>query len=227
LSDEANLETPATYDGLYAARDDETTEFVHRPRFTGDVLTLAEGRLVALVQHPCAMRRGAQLVERMLVCDVKSRQGSPPSDWSRGDFRRMFLPDLHGGHYAIEFDDLGVVPRDAIEQGGRIAILSQFGVNLLMQRWVHHNTRVVVPTITIDKETAGPYEEADLLGDACADLIQGGVDSGRALLLVNDWLRELHQTGGPSRQEMLRDPQQRSVVRGALRRQVRDWINQH
>jgi len=135
----------------------------------------------------------------------------------------MFLSDLDGVSYFVDFDEFDAVTRDELEAGTRIAILSSRGVNLLVQRWLHHNSRVVVPTITINVQTAGPFEEADLIQEACEDLTAAGIAIDIASANVDQWLRESAGENATSNREMLADPQQRSAVRSSLRRQVRAW----
>lgn len=199
MAEQARLETPRAPDELSMARGSEVGLLAHRPVFTGDVLELADERLVAVVQHPCAIRHGHELAKRLLVCELRERKNPPPNDWSWGDYRRMFLPEMDGTSYAVEFDDVDVLPREVVEDVPRRAILAQVGVNLLMQRWVHHNTRVVVPTITIDDVTAGPFEEADLLGDACSDLVEAGIGPHDAVRRVDEWFGERSGRVGPAR----------------------------
>jgi hypothetical protein len=217
-----SLETPSKASELYLAVTDEELEaFANRPVFTGDVLRLKSGQLVTLVQHPCAMRRGMALSPRLLVCGTKPFI-QIPDDWSKGHFKRMFLPDMGARTLSIEFDDLDVVTRDDILEADRIAILSELGVNLLVQRWLHHNSRVIVPTITIHAQTTGPFEEADLVGEATDDLVEGGLSHEDAIRDVDEWLGLQQVESGPPRREMLNDPQSRGTIRSALRRHVRE-----
>lgn len=216
------LETPGTATELYLALSEEELDtFTNRPVFTGDVLRLKSGRLIALVQHPCAMRRGSELAPKLLVCGVKAAT-QVPKNWAEGHFKRMFLPDMANGSCSIEFEDLDIVSREEVSGADRVAILSEFGVNLLVQRWLHHNSRVVVPTITIHLQTMGPFEEADLVGEATDDLLEGGFAKSEATTIVDDWLGQSHVESGPSRRELLNDPQSRGAVRSALRRHVRE-----
>jgi hypothetical protein len=217
-----SLETPGTPTELYLALTSEELDvFTNRPVFTGDVIRLKSGRLVALVQHPCAMRRGAVLAPKLLVCGVKVGTRAP-DDWSKGHFKRMFLPDMVDGSFSIEFEDLDIVNRDEVDIADRVAILSEFGVNLLVQRWIHHNSRVIVPTITIHLQTTGPFEEADLFGEATDELLEGGFSEAEAASDIDEWLGQPHVEAGPSRREMLNDPQSRGAIRSALRRHVKD-----
>ena len=215
-SPQRELEAPDDVDALYFARGDDVAElFSNRPNFTGDVLRRADGNLIALVQHPCAMEHSTG--SRLLVCQVK------PVDrklrWSGGDYKRMPLPELfRGENHAVEFDLLDLVDRAEITQLERVAILSQIGVNLLVQRWVHHNSRVVIWTKTIDAQTSGPAEETDIRADMVDELLQNGWQVDAAKAAANDWLDV--QPGGKGthrRRQMLIDPQKRAAIRKEAR----------
>lgn len=219
---EVRLETPKNSDELYLARGVELEEFQLRPAFTGDVYQL-DARLVALIQHPCAMRRGSELSRRLLVAEVAPLRSGIPDDWASGHYKRMFLPGLLGEDMAIGFDELDVLDRDFITSGVRVAILSNTGVDLLAQRWLFHSSRVVIPTMTLNAQSTGPFEEADLVSEGCWELTEVGWDSALALQKVDEWLGESQVQGGPIRREMLSSAQHRSVVRTALRQNIKQW----
>lgn len=87
----------------------------------------------------------------------------------------MPLPELeesdnpkHRNH-AIDFNELCTVSPEQLETADRIASLSTIGVNLLLQRWVHYLSRVVVPTLTFNEATLPFYEEADLIEEWCEE----------------------------------------------------------
>lgn len=219
------LESPARPEDLYLATTQDDIELLaYRPRFTGDLLLLPDGDLVVLVQHPCAMRRGASLLPKLLACGT-SQVTKAPSDWSTGNYKRMFLPDLPGGSLAIDFTDMRVLQSAEAASASPRAILSMTGVNLLVQRWLHHNSRVIVPTITIHEQTAGPFEEADLTGDMIADLILDGMNGDVAAEAVDTWMGKPGTDGGLSPRDMLVQSQSRSAVRSASRQYVRGITN--
>lgn len=222
MSGAIQLETPINLDELYLATGAELVDFQMRPAFTGDVFQLTDGRLVALIQHPCAMRRGASLTPKLLVCGVRDQIQNPPPDWSAGHFKKMFLPNLTGSNFVIDFDDIDVIPGSELGTATRLAILSTRGVNLLLQRWIFHNSRVVIPTITINIQSSGPFEEADLIQEAVESLTSGGRTINEAAQLADAWLGE-SPNGSESRREELADPQHRSVVRAAMRKQLKAW----
>jgi hypothetical protein len=163
------------------------------------------------------MRKGTELVKNLLTCRLKSF-GPPPPDWSSGNFRRMFAPDIAESNYSIEFDDIQIVGRESLDRSSRIAILSHYGVNLLLQRWIFHNSRVLIPTSTISEQTVGPMEEADLIWEVLTarDPSTEEIDVERTF---DEWLGFRSNSGGQSRREMLSDSQQRSSVRAAARRE--------
>lgn len=219
------LETPAAAADLYHSQGPDTADFQHRPAFTGDVLHLLDGRMVCPVQHPCTMRRGLRLQPKILVCAVGPFADRIPDDWSTGHFRRTFLPQMVGQEaYAVEFSDMDLVTAVEVGAADRVVILSAYGVNLLLQRWTNHNNRVVIPTMTINVQTAGPFEEADLVSEALDALIAAGDKYATAEAKVDAWLGN-RAGGGPSHRDRLSDAQSRSTVRRALRAQLDQWLN--
>jgi hypothetical protein len=233
-----NLEAPcpsgtADWAGLYRTRGDEDVSY--RPVLTGDVFAdtpvlTPQGnertKTVMVVQHPCALRsNGVDLIPRLLVAEVRPHKVIDAADWT-GSGKVMPLPELkpHSTtekqkHHAAFLDALYLA--DPERRGQRIACLEPLGVNLLLQRWVHYNSRVVVQTHTYNEVTAGPYEEADLTEDWCEARLADGLDVREATKECLDWLREPHTAGGPTRQDLLVDPQRRAPVRAAARQQLR------
>lgn len=225
------LETPRPLDAMYMSRGEEVDPY--RPLFTGDVY-MREGAhgddasIVMILQHPCALRiRGVNLVPNILVATVR-RSDKHRSDWNKESMRVMPLPDLlgDGDAYSADFVDIRIVPSDGFGPlWTRIAILSQLGVNLLTQRWVHHNSRVVIKTITYNEESAGPFHEADLAAEWCMSL-DGYEESSVNSSLEKEFHNWIRQPSGEgvvtTRQQLLDDPQQRAAVRRALTVEIRD-----
>jgi hypothetical protein len=232
-----DLEAPcppgsSDWDELYRARSAEVVS--NRPVFTGDiyddtpVLTRdGEERLktVMVVQHPCALRtNGIDLVRRLPVAEVRRHRVLSSEEWTKF-IKVMPLPDLAPAmntgqrHRAAFFSELYLA--DTSKLGPRIACLSPLGVNLLLQRWVHHNSRVVVEAYRYNEVTCGPYEEADLTEDWCEERMGDGLTQHEAMTECLAWLRQPHSNGGPLRQHLLADPQRRAAVRQAARAQIR------
>ncbi len=142
------------WSSLYRTRGGEVVR--HRPVFTGDVfekvpvqgLGESKTKTVIVLQHPCALRsNGVDLHSRLLVAALRNHKVIPVEDWT-GHVGKMPLPELitaletRRRHHAAFFDEPYLVDPDDLSLDKRIACLSQTGVNLLLQRWVHHNSRV-------------------------------------------------------------------------------------
>ncbi len=157
---------------------------------------------------------------RQLVADVVV---SPqvPDDWATGHFKSAFLPELMGGqHYRAELHQPDVRLPEDLAVAKRVAVLSLLGVNLLMQRWVYHSTRVCVPTARFNLQIAGQYDEAELTAEGVAELMGLGEDRGTAEAAVNRWLDE--GSGPSTRRALLMDPQRRSGIRRELRQFLKE-----
>lgn len=212
---------------LYRARGDEVAR--HRPIFTGDVfervpaqdLGQTKTTSVIILQHPCALRsNGVDLQSRLMVGKVRQHKVISVEQWT-GYFNLMPLPDLNPSvtsgkrHQAAFFDEQYLVGPDDLDPDKRIACMSQIGVNLLLQRWVHYNSRAVIPTGTYQQVSSSAYEEADLIEEWAEERLEVGLDLQEATVEAMKWLRE--DVGGVMRQRLLEEPQSRSTVRRQLR----------
>jgi hypothetical protein len=197
------LEAPGTdeapdWASVYRARGQDVVP--HRPIFTGDVFTgvhiasESAPKLLIILQHPCAIRKdGVTLVPRILAAEVQPAQLIPPSKWITGYFKQMPLAELilndSPGHYAAMLHMPCVATPTELQAATRTACMSQTGVNLLLQRWVHHNSRAVVGTHLYQEVSSPQFEEADLIEDWCIDREDDGIDLATAtadrLLAVN------------------------------------------
>lgn len=232
------LESPGTRDtpnwsALYRARGDEVS--ATRPIFTGDIFRIPEAaaetdmesKIILVLQHPCALRtNGVDLVPRLLVAEVREHPPIMAGEW-KGRFKLMPLPEMHANdtHFAAHLHNPDLVDSGSLLLENRIVSMSQVGVNLLLQRWVHHNSRVIVPTTEYQKVTEEQFEEADLVEDWCDDLVSEITDIRVETEAAHDWLRSPSTEEGRSWQELLQNPQSRATVRSAMRKHVRELRN--
>jgi hypothetical protein len=134
----------------------------------------------------------------------------------------MPLPDLiEGDYFEASFVDLEILGPADLGAATRVASLSQEGINLLMQRWVFHNSRAVIPLANYQEVSSAEFEEADLTEDWCDDRILEGVSLEDATTEAHEWLRS-NSPGGPTWQSLLADPGARSTVRIEMRRARRN-----
>jgi len=126
-----HLDAPEASDDLYHARGEVT---IALPIMQGDVYEgivvpgLAdEPTTVAIVMHPCSMRAGANLRQKITVAAVKPYQLLRDEDWHTGHVNVMPLPALrqNADGYAIDFRDVAAVPSSVLSLRSRIAACSQ------------------------------------------------------------------------------------------------------
>ncbi|MFI1842954.1 hypothetical protein ACH439_12605 [Streptomyces microflavus] len=231
---EQELEAPGSPSDLYRSLGADVEPC--RPYLTGDVFSgvetvgpdgVGKKRDVAIIQHPCALRtNGVDLAPQLLV--VKVQQHPPVDDWTKYT-KLMPLPDLHPEatsprkrHWAAMFDSLYLVTPHQLGDN-RIACLSEAGINLLLQRWVHHSSRATVATHTFEGANSHVFEEADLIEDWSVERVGHGLKREDAAAECVAWLRE-DQGEGETRQRQLRVRQQRSAIRSAMRKRLRSLI---
>jgi hypothetical protein len=222
-----DLEGPTSNASLYLARGSEVQEA--RSIFTGDVfddITVQDGtgerKIKALVlQHPCALRtNGVALASRLLVAEVRDYQLIPERHWN-GNYKIMPLPEMNEGNFAALFQEPHLVPSESLEIKKRIMCMSQHGVNLLLQRWVHHNSRAVISTSLYQEVTAVQFEEADLIEEWCLERADTEEDILQESTAAHEWLRSPSLDGENSWQKLLDDIQTRSTVRKAMRKHLK------
>lgn len=233
-----DLESPGTdeapnWESLYRARGDEVVP--HRPIFTGDVFEkvtvfgpeVIKNKTIMVLQHPCALRtNGVDLVSRILVAEIRKHKIIPPSDWTRHVAKlplAELIPTVETGtrNQAVFFDEIYLTRPSDLKIENRIACLSQAGVNLLLQRWVNHNSRAVIPTFTYQGATSPVLEEADLIEYWSEERIEDGLSIRDAAAEAVDWLRK-ELTDGSTRQQRLKNPQNRSTIRREMRTALRE-----
>lgn len=232
-----DLGKPPGLDEIYGARGDEVA--IHRPRLQGDVsrgIALPglddddKHSLALIVDHPCSMRSGVQLRERVQMVRVRPEPDLPKNEWPTGFYRLFPLPKLIPGDkrcYAAFFDEVAMVPQEALQSEDRMACLSELGILLLQQRLVHHLTRVIVRPETLREASIPILEEADLQEDWSATLATpAGTETlagaiAREGQAFDEFLGQQHSADGTSRREALKDTMLRSAVRRAVQKEIK------
>jgi len=204
-----------------------------RPIFTGDIffdvevqgVGAIEQKNVLVIQHPCALRsNGVDLTDTLMVVEVIPYELLEQRQWL-GRYRIMPLPELVGSdpepHRAALFTSGYLVIPDSLDLGKRVACLTQLGINLLMQRWVFHNSRVVVPSWKYDEAISAQYEEADCIEEWCDIRGSQGISPEPATVEAAKWLDD-DGGGGIARCRLLENPQYRSSIRKAMRKYAKE-----
>jgi hypothetical protein len=217
---------PSSAGDLYLYRGGGITAC--RPVMTGDVFADVEipgvddGPGLALVlAHPCSMRSGAHLRDRVMACRVVDGSSIRPDQWATGYFGVMPLPDLMGtgdvGCRAV-FELAGRVPTGSLDLEKRLSCLEETGIALLLQRLAFSYTRAVIEVEVLHSSVAHLLSEAELLeqwvedraaaaGGATATVIRA------AEMEFDSLMREADPVSGDSSRARLVDPATRASVR--------------
>ena len=220
------LETYAEPADLYLTRGEDVNG--RRPFFTGDVFAdvpipgVQDGGMAFIIAHPCTLRGGnAQLREHVLMDAVREHANVGAQAWTRGFFDLMPMPELLGAELCVgRFEEMGRARTVDLVRTQRLACLSVLAINLLQQRLVWHLTRFDVETFRLHEAFAHTFEEADLLEEWNDVVCDAGVAEAQAAALFEAFIRT-DRGGGRTYQSDLRDPQHRSSIRSAVRREAR------
>lgn len=226
------LEAPESPDDLYLETGDVSWS---RPVFQGDIyrevhlLGVSEGPTsVMLITHPCSMRQGESLRERLAGVHVVEYQKLPLPRWRSGHYDVMPLPGsvadaLDMNHPAADFRYIGGTPTSELILNKRVAALSENGLLLMQQRYIHHHARYAVDIETLYEHMAPVLIEAELQtdwSDSARLCPQAGVD---ALAIIEQSQRDFQTflgRGESSLREQLKTPRFRAAVRREVRREI-------
>jgi hypothetical protein len=197
-----------------------------RPLLQGDVFEQIvlpgfgdQPMMVQIVTHPCAMRKGPDLLERVTVAPVEPHAPIHGESGWNGNLRVMPLSELvDGKHYATKFVDVTAAPAELLSRDRRIASLSNRGIYVLQQRLVKHYTRFEVGLDLLRRQSAAVLEEAQQQWDWIETVVSVDELCEQATIeaegkVFDAWLSE----GNPSRRALLRD----EVNHADLRKQAR------
>lgn len=130
-----------------------------------------EDAMAMVFMHPCVMRKGAVLADRITVFKVSlATLKDRPFERFAGNYSVIPLPDLLGqgaGVHLGAFQLVGTVPGASLDRAERVMTLSRAGRLFLQQRAVHHFTRHIPPLHDLRNGTRGVEREVELLTDWC------------------------------------------------------------
>jgi len=174
-----------------------------------------------VVTHPCTMRGKGGLLRPRLLMGRVSPTGTVKLPWE-GNFKSLPLPALipshSGGHWALNFEDIGSVRSELLNLDDRVACLDDLGVLLLQQRHTHHLTRYVVETEVLYEQSAPVLVEAELLEEWLSVALDGldgeeWVSTQRQeTIAFDDFLSSMR--------DQLKDSSRRAAVRRIIRQEV-------
>ncbi len=181
------LDSPASEDEIYLARAGDVNPY--RPVCQGDVFAdvLIPGRdlpgLAMVISHPCAMRAGPRMRERVTLVPVNEHRAIALEEWAGGHLRVMPLPALRedGQAYAANLEEPASVDSALLAFEQRIASLSDQGILLLQQRYIHNHSRAAIPLELLYEASAHVLEELELHESWNIALARPAVEGGSEL----------------------------------------------
>jgi hypothetical protein len=166
---------------------------------------------------------GVNLAESLLVARLSNFPLLRRQSWDTNG-RLMPLPDLMPDvvsgkrHQAAFFDNTYHVHPSQLDLTKRVACLSEAGVYLLLQRWVFHSSRVVVPTFDFESMNSHVFTEADIVEEWCEEALVYDVPIDQAAQDAAAWLSD--EVGGVTRREALQTTARQSEIRRAAKKAV-------
>jgi hypothetical protein len=155
---------------------------------------------------------------------VEPHQSVGLAAWFAGYFGMMPLPSLRPDEdnrdFAVDFEAVGPVATEDIVREGRIACLSEHGILVLEQRYVHHLTRAEIELPVFHEQVAPNLEEASLMEEWLVELAATAASDMDVANQTKDFDNFLSQPLGAPLRRALRDP----MLRADVRRQVRQEI---
>jgi hypothetical protein len=170
--------------------------------------------IVQIVAHPCAMRRGPDLVKRITVAPVVKYRRVQGDDWD-GHLKVMPLADLRedGEPYATRFEDVTAAPSELLTYDKRIASLSNRGIFVLQQRLIKHYTRLTIDIGVLRKQAGPVLEEAEQERDWIETVLGGEEITLNAIRAESKAYDEWLGTGNPSRRTLLQQDENHRDIR--------------
>ncbi len=229
------LDAPRSREELYLARG---AVDAYRPICQGDVflpmlLPERDEECMALVaSHPCAMRAGPRLRDRVTLVPVISYQSVALDAWSSGHYRCLplpeLLPDAPDDGYAAMLDEPVTVSSHRLDPIARVALLTDTGITLLQQRSIHNLSRFAPPLSALREVSAAVLEELELQETWNLALAAPSIEAGSDLAGVLESEAEnfdavmMRVPDGYdcSYRALLKEPSSRSMVRRAVTAEI-------
>ena len=210
-----SLESPIQPGALYKYRGQVP---LTRPIFQGDIFEvtghacLPNTRRVAILTHPCSMRKGIKLRDRITVAHVSITSSPVPIPW-KGHYSIMPLPELDQDNlsWQINFAEVHTIHSNTLKADKRIACLADMGINLLQQRYIFYLTRYAVETDTLYESSANVITEIDLMEEWIDYFVSP--DSLELMKQIEREQKEFDQYLAPFRKDLLTKSKRAGVRR--------------
>lgn len=175
--------------------DADPEALAYKPVMTGDVfvgVTVIGEELpidVMVAGHPCTIRRGVSLVERVPCVRLVEHQWFPYESWPRRDQRHFPISAAAGlgtGRCASLFDWVSIPSAELVRSRRRLTLQDQ-GIYIFLQRLIHSFSRFAPPISTLREASGHVLAEAELEYTWVLDLYEGDPDSPELVEVVREF----------------------------------------
>lgn len=187
-----DLTAPEDDDELFDCEEEALTL---KPVMTGDVfvgvMVPGEHEPVDLMVagHPCTIRRGAVLAERVPCARIVSHQSVPYERWPTYDKNHFPLSIAAGvgeGRCVALWEWLAA-PAGELLRSRRRATLQDQGIYIFLQRLIHSLSRFAPPLSVLREASGHVLAEAELEYSWMLGLFDGELDSPEMRSLIGDF----------------------------------------
>ena len=186
--------------------------------FQGDIFEVTNlaylpgNHRVAIITHPCSMRKGIELRDRITIAHVSTTPSPLPLPW-KGHYSIMPLPGLDQGNlfWKIDFTEIHTIHSNILKADKRIACLEDMGIILLQQRYIFYLTRYAVETGTLYESSANVITETELMEEWVENLVD--YDSPDLMNQIELRQEEFDEYLKPFREELLTKSKRAGVRR--------------
>lgn len=202
---------------------------VARPLMFGDVVSgvpCSRGGepsdYVMLMTHPCSMRKGPVLRETIVTATIEESKHTSvkPEKWADSTFDFVPLYDFPdaGAQTVVSLAGLHAAASVDLSVDNRVLALSDYGITVVLQRWIYQLSRDPVPLDELAELIAPILAEADIQEEWCEAALK--VRDGDPHEVVSAATAEVQEilgpTSGDSYRVRLKDAAERSSVRRAI-----------
>ena len=176
---------------------------------------------VMVAGHPCTIRMGAVLAERVPCAGIVNHQSVPYHRWPTYDKNHFPLSDAAGvgANQCVALWDWLAAPAEELLRSRRRATLQDQGIYIFLQRLIHSLARFAPPLSILREASGHVLAEAELEYTWMLDLFGGELDSAEMRALIGDFDAFMRTD---NRRALLREDRKRVTAQVAA--EIARWL---
>jgi hypothetical protein len=175
--------------------DSDEEALALKPVMTGDIFVgvnvpgEADSVDLMIAGHPCTIRMGALLVERVPCARIVDHQSVPYHRWPSYDKSHFPLSGAAGvgNGRCVSLWDWLAAPAEELLRSRRRATLQDQGIHIFLQRLIHSFSRFAPPLSVLREASGHVLAEAELEYTWMLELFDGELDSPEMRSVIGDF----------------------------------------